>query len=303
MADKFYDRMPNVNEELNKMNTAFEKGPYNALPLTGGTLTGPLATSSYLWGATFVAGQLLQIGVPNPSQRNYSVIQNPAQVQGNPNLEISASALFFVASGAMNNAVGTAVSVGYNNQTGRGVTSTGTINGGGADYAEYLIKALLCSTIMPGQIVGIDADGKLIDKWDRAISFVVKSTNPCMVGGDVWSQSLGVRPATPARSSPDISDAEWAATAAAHATAEAAFDAGLERLRQTVDRIAFAGQVPVNVLGATPGQYIVPVREGEGIAAIAVDEDDMTLKQYMRAIGKVIAIEDDGRARIIVKVA
>jgi len=29
----------------------------------------------------------------------------------------------------------------------------------------------------------------------------------------------------------------------------------------------------------------------------------LTLQQYMRAIGKVIAIEDDGRARVIVKVA
>ena len=32
-----------------------------------------------------------------------------------------------------------------------------------------------------------------------------------------------------------------------------------EAARQTVDRIAFAGQVPVNVTGATPGQYIIPV--------------------------------------------
>lgn len=303
MADKFYDGMSNVNEELNKMNTAFEKGPYNALPLTGGALTGPLVTSSHLLSATFVAGQLLQIGVPNPAQRNYSVIQNPAQVQGNANLEIAASALFFVASGAINNAIGTAISVGYNNQTGRGITSIGTINGGGADYAEYLIKSEPCGAIVPGQIVGIDAGGKLTDKWDGAVAFMTKSTNPCMVGGDNWSSSVGMRPVAPARSSPDISDAEWGATVAAHAIAEAAFDAGLERLRQTVDRIAFAGQVPVNVLGATPGQYIVPVREGAGITGIAVDEDDMTLKQYIRAIGKVIAIEEDGRARIIVKVA
>ncbi len=46
MADKFYDGMPNVNEELNKLNTAFEKGPYNALPLTGGALAGPVTSSS-----------------------------------------------------------------------------------------------------------------------------------------------------------------------------------------------------------------------------------------------------------------
>ncbi|WP_219135367.1 hypothetical protein [Janthinobacterium sp. UMAB-60] len=302
MADVFQDGMPNVNEELNKMQRAFAVGPYNALPLMGGVLSGPLVSSAYFWSTTFVAGQLLQIGVPNPTQRNYSVIQNPAQVQGNANLEISASALFFVSSGAMNNAIGTALSVGYNTQTGRSIIATGTINGGGADYAEYLIKSLRCGTIAPGQIVGIDADGKLTDKWNHAIAFMAKSTNPCMVGGDSWAQDLGERPAAPQRGEDDTDDA-WAVKDAGHAAALNTFDAELEQLRQTVDRIAFAGQVPVNVLDATPGQYIVPVRDGEGIAGMAMDEDDMTLQQYMRAIGKVIAIEEDGRARIIVKVA
>ena len=56
--------------------------------------------------------------------------------------------------------------------------------------------------------------------------------------------------------------------------------------------------------GATPGQYIVPVATADGgITGIAKDEADLTLPEYMRAVGKVIAIEDDGRARIIVKVA
>lgn len=226
--------------------------------------------------------------------------------------------------------------VGRNSETGRSIATAGTITAGGADYAEYLIKALLCGTIAPGQIVGIDADGKLTDKWDRAVTFVSKSTNPCMVGGDTWGQELGGRPSAPIRVmpvteqelvspavpadeasgtpaiaavyrivsiAPGDTDEAWAAKEAAHAAAVLAFDAALEVLRQTVDRIAFAGQVPVNVFGATPGQYIVPVQDGDGIAGMAMDEDDITLKQYMRSIGKVIAIEEDGRARIIVKVA
>jgi len=83
-----------------------------------------------------------------------------------------------------------------------------------------------------------------------------------------------------------------------------AYEAALETARQKVDRIAFAGQVPVNVYGATPGQHIVPVDDGAGgIAGVAMNEADMTLSQYMRSVGKVIAIEPDGRARIIVKVA
>ena len=79
------------------------------------------------------------------------------------------------------------------------------------------------------------------------------------------------------------------------------FDLQLEEQRQKVDRIAFAGQVPVNVTGATPGQYIVPANESGSIKGIAISNP--TFEQYQVAIGKVIAIEQDGRARIIVKVA
>lgn len=303
MSKTFYPGQKDYIDKLNHMDEAFAAGPYDALPLTGGTLTGRVTSSAPFWTSDFVAAQKLQIGVPNPTQRTYSVIQNPAQVQGNPNLEISASALFFVASGPIGNASSTAISVGYNNQTGRSISAAGTVNANGADYAEYLIKSLSCGTIAPGQVVGIDADGKLTDQWDRAVTFMTKSTNPCMVGGDGWSRTLGVRPAAPARGLADISDAQWALAVAAHAAAEAAFDAHLEALRQTVDRIAFAGQVPVNVLGAMPGQYIVPQQDGAGIKGVAVGAADITLQQYLRAVGKVIAIEDDGRARIIVKVA
>lgn len=54
MADKFHDGMQNVNEELNKMNSAFEKGPFNALPLTGGNLTGPVTSGDSITVSKFV---------------------------------------------------------------------------------------------------------------------------------------------------------------------------------------------------------------------------------------------------------
>ncbi|WP_152546454.1 hypothetical protein [Janthinobacterium lividum] len=85
------------------------------------------------------------------------------------------------------------------------------------------------------------------------------------------------------------------------AEAMAAFDAALEVERQKVDRIAIAGRVPVNVLGAQPGDYIVPVQDGAGIKGIAVREDDLTMKQYLHAVGRVISIEPDGRAYVMVK--
>lgn len=112
------------------------------------------------------------------------------------------------------------------------------------------------------------------------------------------------------------SDDEWAAKQAVYADtlaaytaavqqdadAMAAFDALLEAEREKVDRIAIAGRVPVNVLDAQPGDYIVPVQDGAGIKGIPVHEDNLTMKQYLSAVGRVISIEPDGRAYVMVKV-
>lgn len=117
-------------------------------------------------------------------------------------------------------------------------------------------------------------------------------------------------------SEPGDTDEEWAekqaaytAALAAHniavqqdAEAMATFDAALEVERQKVDRIAIAGRVPVNVQGAQPGDYIVPVQDGAGIKGVPVHEDDLSMKQYLRAVGRVISIEPDGRAYVMVKV-
>ena len=56
MAEYFYDGMPNVNERLNLLYTAFSAGPYNALPLTGGMLTGPVTSASTISARALFAG-------------------------------------------------------------------------------------------------------------------------------------------------------------------------------------------------------------------------------------------------------
>jgi hypothetical protein len=152
--------------------------------------------------------------------------------------------------------------------TGRSINAGGTVNASGADYAEYMVK---CSdfVLSKGDVSGIDANGKLTNVFADAVSFVVKSTDPSYVGNDKWGVDLE--------------------------------GADLEAARQLVDRIAFAGQVPVNVTGAKAGDYIVPVVDGTGIKGISVSKP--TFDQYQLAVGKVIAIDADGRARIIVKVA
>lgn len=434
MADKFYDGMPNVNEKLNDMDRAFAAGPYNAVPLTGGVMSGPLGNTEPIYstrgvyarsvdgltyttlhspvnntentlesinpamslGVTGLAGKAFEGsfvfatrsgradrffkdgfslylkaldsspgGQLSPSllivrgngyvtipkyvrigtdeeyaDTYYSVIQNPNQVEGTRNLEILNSAIFNVGATGYGNGSECVMRVTQTSLNGRSINAAGTINASGADYAEYMFKGPACGSVAAGQVIGIGADGKLTDRWADAISFAVKSTDPCMVGGDKWSQQLGQRPPSVTRVADSVesqlvseaqaaveavydgltlltpaipakaavyrevplagdTDEEWAVRQAPGL----AFDAALEALRQTVDRIAFAGQVPCNVLGATSGQFIVPVQHGDGIAGIAINEEDMTLQQYMRAIGKVIAIEVDGRARVIVKVA
>ena len=154
--------------------------------------------------------------------------------------------------------------------SGRSINAAGTINALGTDYAEYMVKNA-DFTIAKGDIAGIDKNGKLTNVFSDSISFVVKSTSPSYVGGDSWGTGFE-------------DDAD-----------------GLEKARQTVDRIAFSGQVPVNVLNAIAGQYIIPINDNGSIKGEAVSNP--TFEQYQIAVGKVIAIEADGRARIIVKVS
>lgn len=101
--------------------------------------------------------------------------------------------------------------------------------------------------------------------------------------------------------SPGETDADWGLRWKSYLIELDAFNARMEEARSKVDRIAFAGQVPVNVFGAAPGQYIIPRCADGCIVGEAVSSPGLT--DYMAAVGKVIAIEPDGRARIIVKIS
>jgi hypothetical protein len=193
---------------------------------------------------------------------------------------------FFAANtGGSGNAAATMYRLGKAS-TSRSINAAGTINASGADYAEYMTKSG-DFTVAKGDVIGINAEGKLTNVFADAVSFVVKSSDPSYVGGDVWGTPKALGLDVPTEESTD-EEKETFATA-------------LETARQLVDRIAFAGQVPVNVIGATSGQYIIPVNDNGSIKGQAVSNP--TFEQYQSAVGKVIAIEADGRARIIVKVA
>ena len=215
---------------------------------------------------------------------------------------------FYVSDSDLSNTTSTAMQIGKVNTTGRSINAGGTINASGSDYAEYMVKAG-DFIINKGDICGIDANGKLTNVFANAISFVVKSTNPGLVGGDDWHTQAGTEPKEP---NPPVrgeneSDADWTTTKAnyqetlaTYNTEITAYKNALEVVRQSVDRIAFCGQVPVNVIGAIAGQYVVPVNDNGKIKGELISNP--TFEQYQIAVGKVIAIENDGRARIIVKI-
>lgn len=177
------------------------------------------------------------------------------------------STLFLSVSGGAGSSALAAQWVGRNTSTGRSINAGGTINASGADYAEYMTKAIE-DDIAKGDIVGVDANGLLTNIFGDAKSFVVKSTDPSYVGGDAWGVKL---------------EGEE-----------------LEAARVKVDRIAFSGQVPCNVYGANVGDYIIPIEINGKIAGQAVSNP--TFEQYQLSVGKVWKIMEDGRAWIAVKI-
>ncbi|WP_188261074.1 hypothetical protein [Azospirillum tabaci] len=205
----------------------------------------------------------------------------------------------------------TAIRVQKNSVTGRSINAAGTVNATGLDYAEYMEKAVDCGIIAKGQLAGVDADGQLTDRFDRAHSFVVKSTSPSYVGGDALTEArLGPPPAEPV-SAPDEVGSEatkvFADQYGAWMDELTAWQARAEAQRARFDRIAFCGQVPVAITGPwSVGDYVLPERVNDGapggaIAAVAVPAGALDEACYRRAVGRVWRTAPDGRPVIVVK--
>ena len=173
----------------------------------------------------------------------------------------------------------------------------GTVSAPGADYAEYENNNGLC--IDKGDIVGFKDDGTLTATFSEAIRFAVKSTDPAYVGGAKWSSeaTVGKRPEEPRRLGE--TEDEWHFVLSDYLVAQAQYAHKLEISRLLVDRIAYAGKVPVNVQHATPGGHIIATESGDkGITGIFVE--DPTFEQYKRSVGRVNRLLPDGRCEIAV---
>ena len=166
----------------------------------------------------------------------------------------------------------TAMHVGRHSGNQRSISAGGTINASGADYAEYMKKADSCGTIAKGDVCGVDSTGKLTDVFNDAISFVIKSTDPSYVGGDTWG-SVDL----------DLTEEQY------------------ETERQKQDRIAFSGQVPVNITGSfNVGDYVYPQANGTAIQCVA--KSNPTFEEYQLCVGKIWATQSDGRPLVAVKI-
>jgi hypothetical protein len=230
----------------------------------------------------------------------------------------STNPAYFIQGNGTVNGIGTgangaAAAMYVNRDTGslRSINAAGSLNASGADYAEYMVKDG-DFVLAKGDICGVKANGKLTNVFADAVSFVVKSTDPSYVGGDVWFTEQAPQPpvelTVPNKDATDEEKAKYEFDLVTYNSDFATYTADLadwkqrlEVARAPVDRIAFCGQVPVNVQGATPGQFIVPADDNGAIKGVAVSNP--TFEQYQAAIGKVIAVEADGRAKIIVKIA
>ena len=237
---------------------------------------------------------------------------NRGVVQGGIILVISAynssgqdTALFYGCTGQDASSTAAGLRMQKNSSTNRSINAAGTINASGSDYAEYVKKSDTCGVIAKGDICGIDANSKITDKWSEAHSFVVKSTDPSYVGGDTWGTLK--RPELTRRGYVDIDNPafetkeEYAARVSQHETDLAAFETALEAERVKYDRIAFSGQVPCNLTGASVGDYIIP-KEGTSDTITGEAVSSPTFEQYQKAVGKVWKILDNGKAWISVKI-
>ena len=184
--------------------------------------------------------------------------------------------------------------------TNRSINAAGTVNASGADYAEYMTKADDFE-IAKGAIVGINSHGLVTNRFADSVTFAVKSTDPSFVGGDSWGFDETIGTVKPENVSTEQGPEETTDEYSKRMAAILMWKACLEDARARVDRIAFSGQVPCNVLGATPGQYVIPCDPGDGsIAGRAVTRPSHA--DYMNSVGKVIRILDDGNALVIVKI-
>jgi hypothetical protein len=207
---------------------------------------------------------------------------------GNGGASNAQSVIMLVVQGEGFNTNHGALHVGRHTGNSRSINAGGSINASGADYAEYMLKSDGCADIAKGEVCGVDADGKLTKTFSAAKSFVIKSTDPSYVGADTWWTEKEPERYT------DEGKTEYT-------TAWKDWDTRREAARVNVDRVAFSGQVPVNITGSfSVGDYVYPQANGSNIECVA--KTTPTFEEYQLCVGKIWTTMSDGRPLVAVKI-
>ncbi|MFM7011745.1 MAG: pyocin knob domain-containing protein, partial [Betaproteobacteria bacterium] len=302
-------------------------GAWSAWVSTGSWSASGLSVAGNVSGTNGYFAETLTVGSGN-SYGYHSIINLKAPYYvGSLVLDVgSYSAMFHTVYNPANGGSSAALALGHSQTSLRSLDATGTINASGADYAEHEYNN--GNKIIKGQIVGFDSDGMLTTQFGDAMRFAVKSTEPGYTGGNTWMAGLPDNPNMPALQRverPNYGEAddvnrdaevdaaieqeyqdalvaaeiEYQAALAQYKRDKAIFDAAMQEAVSKVDRIAYCGKVPVNYIGAEPGQYLIAkATADDGIGCYAVY--DPTFQEYLRCIGRVNKVLPDGRAEIAV---
>ena len=228
-----------------------------------------------------------------------------------------ASIDFYQAAADGANTAQTVIKVPKNSVTSRSINAGGTVNTSGADYAEYMRKSDNCGEIEKGEVIGVNKNGELTKIFDESISFVVKSTNPSFVGGDIfftdeeperytlpykiWLSNLEALSAINLKKERTESNDEYSNRVAKHEQEIITLKKQepkngqtidwlewfnrLEDQRKKHDRVAFSGQVPINV-EASPGDYIIAIKNDYGSIGTRAQKQ-ITFEESLTCVGKV----------------
>lgn len=198
--------------------------------------------------------------------------------------------------------------------TSRSLNAAGTVNASGADYADYETKSADCGDFEKGSLVGYDSEGYLTDKFSKAVSFGVKSTDPSFVGGDThWTV---VKPSsTPLPAPPKTSDPDYVSKIKAYEVVVSehnqsvetlpgrlkVWEEELEKVRSKVDRIAKAGRVPC-IVSNTPvsGKYVIAsLGANDSIEGLCVDK--VSDENSDKIVGKIRTVNpSEERLRVLI---
>lgn len=178
----------------NGVNTGFKVAFQSGVTKIGNDLSAPLAfIVTDVERARFDATGNLLVGTLSGSnhviQRSVAAGAAIASIRG----DNYASAVFYSTGGTglSQSSAECVLGILGSSATGRSLNAGGSINGAGADPAEYWRRSLSCGTVLAGQICGINADNELTTDWVAAVRFGVKSgliNQPFIVGNDVYAK-------------------------------------------------------------------------------------------------------------------